>query len=163
MKSYFKKIYSYNQWANTRVFQHLKTLEHELPEISKRLSHIVAAEEIWYNRIKSLDFHPLPLFAVQPGEVLEPRLNASAHRWLELVEQTDDFEVQVDYRNQTGKAFKNSLGDIMIHVVNHGTHHRGQIATLLRQEGFEPVPVDYIVYSREPGAKSKDEGLGGSA
>jgi uncharacterized damage-inducible protein DinB len=148
MKSYFKKIYNYNQWANIGLFRHLKTLEHQLPEISKRLSHIVAAEEIWYNRIKPLDFHPLPLFVIQPDEILEPRLNASAQRWLEMVEQTVDFEVQVDYRNLAGHAFKNSLSDIMIHVANHGTHHRGQIATLLRQNGYEPLPTDYIVYSR---------------
>ena len=152
MKSYFKKIYRYNHWANSKLFLHLKTLEHELPEINKRLSHIVAAEEIWYNRIKPLDFHPLPLFVIQPKEILEPRLHASAQRWLELVEQTKDFELQVDYQNLAGQPFKNSLSDIMIHVVNHGTHHRGQIATLLRQQSYEPVPVDYIVFSREQGA-----------
>ena len=149
MKTYFKKLYRYNQWANTVICQHLKALTKAPEEVLKRLSHIVAAEEIWYNRITRLGFDPLPIFEIQPLDILEPRLNASALRWLELVDQTTDFEIPVNYKNLSGQAFENNLNDIMIHVANHGTYHRGQIATLLRQQGFEPLATDYIVFSRE--------------
>jgi len=149
MKSYFQKLYRYNQWANTGICQHLKALSNVPPEVSKRFSHIVSAEEIWYNRIEPLGFGPLALFEIQPLEVLEPRLNASARRWLELVEQTIDFELLINYRNLAGQAFESSLCDILIHVANHGTYHRGQIAILLRQHSLEPLPTDFIVYTRE--------------
>lgn len=148
MKSYFQKLYRYNQWANTGLLKHLKELPSVPGEVDKRLSHIVAAEEIWFNRIKPLGFDPLPLFEVQPWQILLPRLEKSAQRWLDLVDKTMEFDLPVNYRNLSGKGFENTLSDIMIHVANHGTYHRGQIATLMRQQGLEPLPTDYIVYCR---------------
>ena len=152
MKAYFQKLYSYNQWANKGLCEHLKALSNEPPEVSKRMCHIVAAEEIWYNRIEPLDFNPLPLFEIEEWTVLEPRLISSAQRWLELVDRTGDFEAVVDYINLSGKSYSSPLSDILIHLANHGTYHRGQIAMLLRQQGLEPLPTDYILFSREHGA-----------
>ncbi len=151
MKTYFQRIYRYNQWANSSLSNHLKFLGVEPQEVMKRMSHIVAAEEIWYHRIQPLGFDPLPLFELQSLETLEPRLRSSAQRWLDLVHDTDEFEKEVNYSNSSGRTFTNGLSDILIHLVNHGTHHRGQIATLLRQQGLEPLPTDYIFYSRELG------------
>ena len=149
MKAYFQKLYQYNQWANSGLCKHLKKLNDQSAEVMKRMSHIVAAEEIWYNRIKPLGFDHLPLFDVQPWEVLEPRLTSSAQRLLDLLQGMEDFGVEIRYSNLAGKSFASSLSDILIHLANHGTYHRGQIATLLRQQGLEPLPTDYIFYCRE--------------
>ncbi len=149
MKAYFQKLYEYNQWANTGLCNHLKEIAAEPDEVMKRLSHIVAAEELWYHRIETLGFDHLPIFDIQPLKTLEPRLVASAQRWLNLVAKTNDFEVIIGYSNLSGRSFSSCLSDIMIHLANHGTYHRGQIATLLRQQGLKPLPTDYIVYCRE--------------
>jgi uncharacterized damage-inducible protein DinB len=53
------------------------------------------------------------------------------------------------YKDLKGKAHKTPVGDILVHVMNHGTYHRGQIATCLRERGVDPARTDYIVYSRE--------------
>ena len=148
MKAYFKKLYQYNQWANLGLCEHLKVIR-ELPDdIMMRLSHVVAAEEIWYHRIEPLEMEPLPVFEIQSWEVLEPRLTLSAKRWLDLVTATDDFERKLIYKNLAGKTYESNLGDIFMHVANHGTYHRGQIATLLRQQQFEPLPTDFILFTR---------------
>ena len=78
MKAYFQKLYRYNQWANQGLSDHLQRINDEIPEVMKRISHIVAAEEIWFNRIQALDFDPLPAFDIQTWDVLEPRLKDSA-------------------------------------------------------------------------------------
>ncbi|GJM28430.1 MAG: protein DinB [Cyclobacteriaceae bacterium] len=148
MKAYFYKLFKYNQWANNGLCRHLMALANEPIEVKKRMSHIVAAEEIWYGRIVPLDFQHLAVFDIQPWDILEPRLTASAQRWLDLVENTGDFEKVINYQNLSGRAFTSTMSDIMIHITNHGTYHRGQIATLLRQNGLEPLPTDYIIYSR---------------
>lgn len=54
----------------------------------------------------------------------------------------------IEYKNSTGKTFQNSRYDILIHVLNHGTYHRAQIATELRGHGIEPINTDYITYMR---------------
>ncbi len=151
MKSYLERLYHYNQWANEGLFKHLMALDSVPEGVQMRLSHIVAAEEIWYNRIQPLGFEHFGVFDIQAMDVLRPRLIASAQRWIGLIERTEDFNKVIDYENQSGKAFQSGLGDIMIHVANHGTYHRGQIATLLRQQEFEPLATDFILFSREHG------------
>jgi uncharacterized damage-inducible protein DinB len=48
-----------------------------------------------------------------------------------------------------GEKFANTIKDIVVHVINHSTYHRAQIAQLVKQSGGEPAKTDYIVYQRE--------------
>lgn len=52
------------------------------------------------------------------------------------------------YKNSKGNQFNNSIQQILFHVVNHFTHHRGQIISDLRQNGIDPIITDYIFYKR---------------
>jgi len=54
----------------------------------------------------------------------------------------------VHFRFIGGELSAMSRGDILVHVVNHATYHRGQVTTLLRQLGREPVGTDLITYYR---------------
>lgn len=54
------------------------------------------------------------------------------------------------YRNLSGKPFTRRLGDLVRHVVNHSTYHRGQLTTLLRQVGAEPPRTDFVTFLPEP-------------
>jgi uncharacterized damage-inducible protein DinB len=55
----------------------------------------------------------------------------------------------ITYRAMNGSPYANPLGELLRHVVNHGTYHRGQVATLLRQLGVKPPQTDLILYYRE--------------
>jgi uncharacterized damage-inducible protein DinB len=57
----------------------------------------------------------------------------------------------VSYRALSGAPYANPLGELLRHVVNHGTYHRGQVATLLRQLDVKPPQTDLILYYRERG------------
>jgi uncharacterized damage-inducible protein DinB len=52
----------------------------------------------------------------------------------------------LEYRGFDGKDYRRALGDAFVHVVNHGTYHRGQVATLLRQLGKTPPSTDFFRY-----------------
>jgi uncharacterized damage-inducible protein DinB len=70
----------------------------------------------------------------------------------EFVSTLDDATLRVDYayQNLQGKPFENSYEETLFHVVNHGTYHRGQITTMLRQAGVQQVATtDLIAYLRE--------------
>ncbi len=60
----------------------------------------------------------------------------------------DDLNKRVEYENSEGRTFANDVKDILFHVVNHSTHHRGQIMMDLRVSGIAPEPLDYIFYKR---------------
>jgi len=66
----------------------------------------------------------------------------------EITRNTVDFEKRVDYENEEGRLFTNTVQDILFHIINHSTHHRGQIATDFRQNDIEPLPLDYVFYKR---------------
>jgi uncharacterized damage-inducible protein DinB len=54
----------------------------------------------------------------------------------------------VEYTNTKGEKFANTRQDILLHVVNHSTYHRGQIASALKHAGIDPPTTDYIFYKR---------------
>lgn len=60
-----------------------------------------------------------------------------------------DLDRVVEYKNTKGHAFSNPMCQMLQHVVNHGTYHRGQITTMLRQLGATPVATDLIAFYRE--------------
>ena len=59
-----------------------------------------------------------------------------------------DLDKMIHYNNTKGEASVNSVRDILFHVINHSTYHRGQIATEFRQNGLDPLVTDYIYYKR---------------
>jgi len=48
--------------------------------------------------------------------------------------------------NTKGQPFQYALWKMMVHVVNRSTYHRGQVITMLRQLGAEPVATDFLVF-----------------
>lgn len=56
---------------------------------------------------------------------------------------------KISYKNSRGERFENSVRDILFHVINHSTYHRGQIATDCKLHGMTPLATDYIFYKRD--------------
>jgi len=63
--------------------------------------------------------------------------------WMRTLHE-EDLSRRVDYTNSQGERWSNTIEDILTHVVLHGTYHRGQIATIVRQSGETPAYTDYI-------------------
>ena len=64
------------------------------------------------------------------------------------MENTAGSNRELTYNAYVGDPSVNNGGTIMIHLVNHSSYHRAQIALLLRQKGFEPINTDFITYDR---------------
>ncbi len=52
------------------------------------------------------------------------------------------------YRNNAGVESTMPYWQIAMHVINHGSYHRGQFATMLRQAGIVPPGTDLLIYYR---------------
>ena len=66
----------------------------------------------------------------------------------EIITNTDDFNKRVDYKTTEDRVFANEVKDILFHIINHSTHHRGQIAADFRKNKITPEQLDYIFYKR---------------
>lgn len=122
-------------------------LHYVLPESSKRLmSHIINAQTIWNHRIQEAEH--VDLWKVWEAEKLEELENQNFQKTMEILEATD-LETIIEYSNSKGESYKNSVKDILFHLVNHSTYHRGQIAKEFRKKGVDPIVSDFIHYKRK--------------
>jgi len=148
MKRYFLKLYQYNVWCNKRVLNALTSQHVNDEKILSLVGHIVAAQYLWLYRIKGLPPAPVKLWGEYTLNQLVEMADEIGEQWISFIEQTDDFNRELTYTNYTGDPYVNNVEMIMIHLVNHSSYHRGQIAMQLRQKGFEPVNTDFITYDR---------------
>ena len=68
--------------------------------------------------------------------------------WMSFIHSNNSFDRVLKYHNYVGDYYENNIQDIMIHLVNHGSYHRGQVAVLLPERGYEPINTDLITYDR---------------
>lgn len=156
MKKYFTKLYQYNQWANQRVLGALDKQQVDDEKILTIMSHVVSALFIWLSRIEGKSPAAYPLWKQYSRTELLKMNEEITQRWIKFVENTDDFNRELVYNNYVGDPYKNDVEQIMIHLVNHSTYHRGQVALLMRQNSFEPINTDFITYDRVITGQWKD-------
>ena len=156
MKRYFQKLYHYNAWANKRVLENLIRQKVNDEKILSLMGHIVAAKYLWFHRINGLPAPDVKLWGNYQLEQLTSSAEKIGQQWLQFVDNTDNFDRQLTYKNYTGDPYTNNVEMIMIHLVNHSSYHRAQIAMLLRQKGLEPVNTDFITYDRVMTGQLKD-------
>jgi len=125
-------MYEHLNWANQRILETLQSIEDENQEVCRLFSHILFAEKVWITRLRGLDSSRLPIWSEVDIEVCA-----------ELV-----LDKLISYTNSKGKEFKSSVRDILSHVALHGHYHRGQINSRLREDGIEPVNIDFITFVR---------------
>ncbi|MEI9919469.1 MAG: DinB family protein [Bacteroidota bacterium] len=156
MKEYFQKLYHYNEWANRRVLGAIERQNVTTEKILSIFSHQLSANFLWLHRIKGLPPPDLELWKTYPVERLRAMVDDGSKQWIEFVESTDNFNRILKYKNYVGEYYETNVEHIMMHLVNHGTYHRGQVALLLRQNGFEPINTDFITYDRVITGQWKD-------
>lgn len=156
MKKYFLKLYQYNEWANNRVIGALNRQEVRDEKILTLMGHIVAAQFLWFHRINGLPPAEVKLWGEYKLEQLNEMVEKANRMWLEFVEREDSFDHELTYTNYVGDPYVNNVEAIMMHLVNHCSYHRAQIAMLLRQKGLEPINTDFITYDRVLRGQWKD-------
>jgi len=148
MKKYFLKLYHYNAWSNKRVLNCIKRQTVGDEKILTIMGHIVAAQFLWLHRIKGLPPPDVKLWGTYTLDQLLVMAEDAGKKWIDFVESTENFDRELTYRNYLNEPYTNNVETIMIHLVNHSSYHRAQIAMLLRQKGFEPINTDFITYDR---------------
>lgn len=163
MKDILSKYSLYNIWANQRVCDFVKKnlseeqLNNEIissfPSIKKTLFHIWDAEMIWLFRIKGESLKGFPSNEFKGTTVEGIKLLIQNSKTLsDLIISKDDsfFYSDLKYSNLKGIQFESKASDVVQHVMNHSTYHRGQSITMLRQLGFSDLfSTDYISFCRE--------------
>ena len=140
-----RRLFAYDDWANRESLASLRAAASPPEKAVARMAHIAAAEWLWRSRIAGQS----PPVAVWPAPSLsdcEREMDRLAGEWRGLLEALaeSDLARMVSYVNSKGEPWRSSVEDVLMHVVMHSAHHRGQIASDLRAAGFAPAYTDYI-------------------
>jgi uncharacterized damage-inducible protein DinB len=145
-----RELVDYDAWANERMARMLARAPAH-PKIRRTWAHLAATSDLWYARSAGDEYKRIVIWPDMDVAESSARASAASARWREMIASSKDadFERVVSFTNTRGEPCVDLLGDIVRHLVNHGTHHRAQIAMLLRESGVEPQIMDFIIYCRE--------------
>jgi uncharacterized damage-inducible protein DinB len=150
----------YTAWASRRLVEAAAQLTPE--ELTRdfgtsdhsvlgTLVHVYAADRIWICRVTGSSF---PTLFMDPEKdmhlsVLQNEWPDLLERWKQWVAALSDTNTVISYRDMKGNPYQSPVWQIILHLVNHGTHHRGQAAGFLRTMGHAPPVLDLIAYYRQ--------------
>jgi uncharacterized damage-inducible protein DinB len=161
MKELLSQLAVYNIWANHKLLEIVLALPEEkqkqdLPSSFKSLYatvfHMWDAESVWWQRMKMHEriIRPSDNFNSSMKDVANGLMQQN-QQWEEWVRTATEpmLDHVFQYYNQQKESFKQPIFQMLLHVFNHGTYHRGQLVNMLRQIGIEKIPqTDFIVWSR---------------
>jgi uncharacterized damage-inducible protein DinB len=150
----------YHAWATAQLLDAAKSLpagEYEKNRgsshggVKDSLIHIFKADNVWFSRVAGEPFGHI-------NDVPVPESLAELEKeWMTLLQrfqnwfrqlQPNQYGIEVRYTNSQGDPFSTPLWQIVLHLVNHGTLHRGQVMGMMRQAGVKPPATDLIFFYR---------------
>jgi len=114
------------------------------------LAHAFAADRIWLQRIHGNVQNNFIDDKDRQLGTLKTAWPALQQRWKDWAAPLSDQDVvaKISYKDLKGNPYESPLWQILLHVVNHATHHRGQVSGFLRAMGHTPPPLDLIAFYR---------------
>ena len=150
MKKHFLKLFNYDQFANKAILKSIIDAGEPEPAV-KPMAHLLAVQQIWLNRCKGLPVIGDALWSERKADTFEKSIDDNHSAWVDYINglNEEDFQEILPYKNLKGDSFEDRLEDILMHVINHGTHHRAQSGQQLKFAGVGNLPItDYIFYIR---------------
>ena len=163
IKKHFEQLASYNRWANARLYAAAFNLPDELyrkptgvffGSLHGTLNHLLLTDRLWLRRLTGEgEDVPNRLDAVlfEDRKQLAQARDLEDRRIIDVINGCDDRALTgtVNYSNTSGKQFKQQLSELLSHLFNHQTHHRGQAHSCLSiLTGQEPPSLDLLAMQR---------------
>lgn len=138
----------YNNWANSLLLEALTGNSSTLPESCISLfSHLVNAQTIWLCRINGIT-PDVTVWQVNDLNYCKVLLEGNVKELAQMENLETRESPIIKYSTSTGDYHETSVSDILLHVFNHGTYHRAQIAKEMKLHNLKPVNTDYIQFVR---------------
>jgi uncharacterized damage-inducible protein DinB len=147
MKALFNQLFDYNFYCNKNLIVECKELKEVPKKTISLFSHVLNAHHIWNMRLLGKEWK-YDVWEVHKLDVWEEIHYDNQRTTFEIITNNEDFEKRVDYKTTEGRVFASELKDILFHIINHSTHHRGQVLADFRANGITPADFDYITYKR---------------
>ncbi len=161
MKQLLLSYTAYEIWANEQLLnlavelspeEQNRPLVSSFPSVHKTFLHMWDAASAWWQRLQMHEQVVMPSLSFHPGmKDIANGLLQQNRQWHSFVKDASEemLLASLPYKNMKGQPFVQPVFEIVMHLSNHGTYHRGQVVTLLRQLDVEKIPqTDYILFTR---------------
>lgn len=162
MMNHPAEMFKYHAWANQTILGRIKELPSSVlsqgvnssfPTIAHALSHIYAVDKMWYLVVTGTGMREALQACISLSESILYSVDEYANIFAQLSEQYREwFRSQADLEqtilldNPFAGIRQTRLSEIVLHLVNHGTYHRGNVSTMLRQLGHASTMNDYALF-----------------
>ena len=162
MKQLLQQYAAYNIWANKKITETANQLSEEqinkgivssFPSVYKTVLHLMEVENVWWERLQLVENTTLSGWFTGDFDELSKKLLELSQQWNDWIQNTNDVNIShvFAYQNSKKEQFKQPVYEMLLHLFNHQTFHRGQLVTMFRQLGLDKIPAtDFIVWSRNP-------------
>jgi uncharacterized damage-inducible protein DinB len=142
---YLRRQFAYDAWANQEVLKAIRTAGDENSRSLQLISHILAAERVWLERLKQQP-QSVPVWPEPNLAQCEAEASVLGELWFQFLDliTAGDVAQTISYKNSKGELWTNTIVDVLSHVVMHSAYHRGQIASHMRASGQTPAYTDFI-------------------
>ncbi|SDR07869.1 DinB family protein [Chryseobacterium soldanellicola] len=146
MKEKLIDLFEYTHHFNHEMIKIISENSSKIDEKTISLiNHTLNAQQIWNSRI--LGEKSFEVWQINPFENLKEINHQNFKKSIQIVENSD-LDQKIEYQNSRGTKFENTIFEMLFQAINHSTYHRGQINSLLKQSGIDPLLTDYIFYKR---------------
>ena len=144
-----RELLQYEVWALRRTLTAIEALDPPNARALLLFAHILNAYQIWLDRMQGQEMSVGPW----QDRTIDDCRETLARLEREYAAFIEDLDARADdpvgYRTTGGKAFSNTVSEVLRQVVLHSPYHRGQINLIIRDAGGEPAVIDYIFYKRD--------------
>ncbi|PRS27794.1 damage-inducible protein DinB [Bacillus sp. RJGP41] len=156
------EMYNYHAWANGVIIDRLnelpehiyhKEIQSGFSSVSKALSHIYLTDYTWFDIISGISMDEAMASSSElKKEVEKKSIEEMKKIFIDLYERnkallsTEDMEKVMVVNNPYAGSLETTISESVLHIVTHGSYHRGNIATMLRQMGHTSVMQDFGLY-----------------
>ncbi|NQW01017.1 MAG: damage-inducible protein DinB [Rhodospirillales bacterium] len=162
-KSHFQMMAGYGAWANRRLVTACRALSEDayhadrgafFSSIHGTLNHILVGDRVWLGRITGIDsgLRDLDARLFDTREGLAAARSSEDQRIEAVIDAMPDaaFDGSLTYTTLVKPTtISTPMRQVLTHLFNHATHHRGQVHGLLSQVPSDPPSLDLIVYLRK--------------
>ena len=161
MKQLLQQYAAYNVWANKRIIETASQLSEEqlnkeivssFPSVYKTVLHLMEVENAWWERLKLVEHPSLSGWFEGSFDELSKKWSELSQQWHNWIKDANDANIThvFAYYNSKKEYFKQPVYEMLLHLFNHQTFHRGQLITMFRQLGLDKIsPTDFIVFARK--------------
>jgi len=149
MKKQIATLFEYEKWANAKILDAIAQVKETDEKSLDIMAHILLVQMVWYSRIAGVT-EP-PVWAKKTLDQCKELHTVNNKILTPFIAQLTDESVkkEIDYKNTKGNKFSNTITEILTHLFNHNTYHRGQIVERLKGKIPQMPITDYIAFIRE--------------